>query len=411
MTDVTRTLDAVWRIESARIVGALARLTGDICLAEDVAQEAVVDALTQWPAAGIPMNPGAWLTAVAKRKAIDVWNRNRKLDDRYRSLAQGVDDSIAGVDSWQPIEDDALRLVFTACHPVLGREAQIALTLRIIGGLSTAEIARMFFVPVATIQQRIVRAKATLGAAKITFEAPERNEWHTRIASVLGVAYLIFTEGYAATTGNQWIRRDLADEGLRLGRVLAELLPREPEAQALVALMEFQASRFGARTRPDGTPILLADQDRRRWDRGQIQRGRTYLVRADAVARSRGPYALQAAIAECHATAETFDHTDWHRIVLLYEALGSIAPNPIVDLNRAVAVSMAMGPATALAIVDRIDSDGALRGSYLLASVRGELLAKLGRTAEARSELLTAARLATNSRERDVLLAKVDGLQ
>ncbi len=304
-----------------------------------------------------------------------------------------------------------LRLVFTACHPVLGREAQIALTLRVVGGLSTAEIARMFFVPVATIQQRIVRAKATLSAAKISFEVPERNEWRKRIGSVLGIAYLIFTEGYAATTGDQWIRRDLADEGLRLGRVLAELLPREPEAQALVALMEFQASRFGARARPDGTPILLADQDRGRWDRRQIQRGRRYLARADAVAQGRGFYALQAAIAECHATAQTFDHTDWHRTVLLYEALCSIAANPIVDLNRAVAVSMAMGPAAARAIVDRIDSEGALSGSYLLPSVRGELLAKLGRTVEARSELLAAARLATNSRERDVLLAKVDSLQ
>ncbi|MCY7404751.1 MAG: hypothetical protein LH475_09010 [Cryobacterium sp.] len=299
-------------------------MTGDICLAEDVAQEAVADALAEWPSTGIPTNPGVWLTTVAKREAIDAWNRRRKLEDRYRSLAQDLDDYVAGVGSGHPIEDDVLRLVFTACHPVLGREAQIALTLRIIGGLSTAEIARMFFVPVATIQQRIVRAKATLGAAKITFEVPERNEWQRHIGSVLGVAYLIFTEGYAPTTGDHWIRRDLG---------------------------------------------------------------------------------------ECHATAEMFDHTDWHRIVLLYEALGSIATNPIVDLNRAVAVSMAMSPATALAIVDRVDSDGALRGSYLLPSVRGELLAKLGRTDEARSELLTAARLATNSRERDVLLAKVDGLQ
>ncbi|HXH33615.1 MAG TPA: RNA polymerase sigma factor [Plantibacter sp.] len=413
MPDAVRTVDAVWRIESAKIIGTIARMTGDLSLAEDVAQEAVADALTQWPTAGVPTNPGAWLTTVAKRKAIDTWDRRRRLDDRYRSLAHDLDESIAGADEWQPIEDDILRLVFTACHPVLGREAQIALTLRIVGGLSTAEIARMFFVPVATVQQRIVRAKATLGAANVAFEVPEASEWRERIGAVLGVAYLIFTEGYAATTGDQWIRRDLADEGLRLARVLAGLLPREPEAQALVALMEFQASRFGARMTPDGTPILLADQDRGRWDHSQIERGRVALARADAVARGRGrgPYALQAAIAECHATAPRFADTDWDRIVLLYEALASIAPNPIVDLSRAVAVSMATGPANALRIVDRIGTDGALRGSHLLPSIRGELLSKLGRAEEARSELLAAARLATNTRERDVLLAKAAALE
>lgn len=412
MTEVSRTVDAVWRIESAAIIGTIARMTGDLPLAEDVAQEAVADALAQWPTAGVPANPGAWLTTVAKRKAIDTWDRRRKLDDRYRSMAHDLDETVDGADAWQPIQDDILRLVFTACHPVLGREAQIALTLRIVGGLSTAEIARLFFVPVATIQQRIVRAKATLGAAKVAFEVPEASEWRERTGSVLGVAYLIFTEGYSATTGDEWIRRDLADEGLRLGRVLAGLLPREPEAQALVALMEFQASRFDARARPDGTPILLADQDRARWDRGQIERGRVALARADAAARGRGrgSYALQAAIAECHATAPTFADTDWDRIVLLYEAVASLAPNPVVELGRAVAVSMATGPANGLAIVDRVDGSGALRGSHLLPSVRGELLAKLGRTEEARSELLTAARLATNTRERDVLLAKADGL-
>lgn len=412
MTEVSRTVDAVWRIESATIIGTIARMTGDLPLAEDVAQEAVADALAQWPTAGVPVNPGAWITTVAKRKAIDTWDRRRKLDDRYRSMAHDLDETVDGADAWQPIQDDILRLVFTACHPVLGREAQIALTLRIVGGLSTAEIARLFFVPVATIQQRIVRAKATLGAAKVAFEVPEASEWRERTGSVLGVAYLIFTEGYTATTGDDWIRRDLADEGLRLGRVLAGLLPREPEAQALVALMEFQASRFDARARADGTPILLADQDRARWDRGQIERGRVALARADAAAhgRGRGSYALQAAIAECHATAPTFADTDWDRIVLLYEALASLAPNPVVELGRAVAVSMATGPANGLAIADRIDSGGMLRGSHLLPSVRGELLAKLGRTEEARSELLTAARLATNTRERDVLLAKADGL-
>jgi len=410
MSDVKRTVDAVWRIEGARIVATLARVTGDLGFAEDLAQEAVVDALAQWPASGVPQNPGAWLTAVAKRKAIDGWRRRARLDDRYRALANELEQSVDGADAWQPIDDDVLRLVFTACHPVLGREAQVALTLRVVGGLTTEEIARMFLVPVATIQQRIVRAKKTLSAAKVPFEAPDPAEWRDRLGSVLGVVYLVFTEGYAATAGDTWIRHDLANEALRIGRVLAALVPREPEVHALVALMELQASRFAARVSPTGEAILLENQDRSRWDRSQIARGRGALARADALGRGRANYALQAAIAECHAVAPSVEATDWAHIVVLYEALAQLTRNPVVDLNRAVAVSMATGPASALLIVDRIVDDGSLRGSALLPGVRGELLARLGRTDEARSEFATAASLTANSRQRDVLLAKIAAL-
>lgn len=409
--DIRRTLDAVWRMESARIVGALARMTGDIGLAEDLAQDALADALAQWPRQGIPANPGAWLTAVAKRKAIDGWRRRERLDERHRDLAHDLEldaqpEGAAG--EWQPIDDDVLRLVFTACHPVLAREARVALTLRVVGGLSTEEIARLFLLPVATVQQRIVRAKKTLAAAKVPFEVPEPSEWRERLGSVLGVVYLIFTEGYAATSGERWMRTELADEALRLGRRVAGMMPREPEAWALVALMELQASRFATRVAPDGSPVLLADQDRSRWDHAQIVRGRAALERADAAGRGRGPYALQAAIAEQHAIAPSVDGTDWATIVLLYEALGQLAPGPVVDLNRAVAVSMATGPANALLIVDRLATDGALRGSHLLPSVRGELLDRLGRTDEARSEFRTAASLARNDVERRALLAKAE---
>ena len=408
MTDIQRTLDAVWRIEGGRIVATLAKMTGDIGLAEDLAQEAVADALAQWPESGVPQNAGAWLTAVAKRKAIDGWRRRERLDERYRAIALDLAD--LPEQEWEPIDDDILRLVFTACHPVLGREAQVALTLRIVGGLGTEELARMFLVPVATVQQRIVRAKKTLSLAKVPFEVPEPSEWQGRLGGVLAVVYLIFTEGYAATSGDRLIRIELAREALRLGRVLVGLLPREPEVHALVSLMELQASRFGARTERDGTPILLADQDRTKWDRAQIARGSAALRRADALGRGRGAYALQAAIAECHAIAPSVDDTDWERIVLLYEALGQLAPNPVVELNRAVAVSMATGPANALRIVDQLSESGALRGSHLLPSVRGELLARLGRVEEARSELTTAATLATNDRQRDVLVAKAAAL-
>jgi RNA polymerase sigma factor (sigma-70 family) len=398
---VRRRIDALWRIEGARLVAVLARVTGDVGLAEDLAQEAVADALVQWPESGVPRNPAAWLTAVAKRKAIDAWRRAERLDERYHAMARGLQE-VDGV-AWEPVDDDVLRLVFAACHPVLSREAQVALTLRVVGGLTTEEIARLFIVPVATVQQRIVRAKKTLAAAKVPFEVPEPNEWGPRLGAVLGVVYLLFTEGYAATSGDRWIRPDLANEALRIGRVLTGLVPREPEVHGLVALMEFQASRFAARTGPDGRPILLEDQDRTRWDRAQIERGRAALARSDASGRGRGNYALQAAIAERHALAPSVEDTDWPRIVLLYEALGRIAPSPVVELNRAVAVSMATGPASALAIVDRIASDGSLRGSYLLPSVRGELLARLGRTEEARSEFVAAAALARNNRTREVL--------
>jgi RNA polymerase sigma factor (sigma-70 family) len=408
VTDIQRAVDAVWRIESARIVATLAKMTGDVGLAEDLAQEALIDALTQWPESGVPQNAGAWLTAVAKRKAIDGWRRRERLDERYRAIAHDLSETAD--DEWQPIDDDVVRLVFTACHPVLSRESQVALTLRVVAGLTTEEIARLLLVPVATVQQRIVRAKKTLSAAHVPFEAPDPREWTPRLGAVLGVVYLVFTEGYASTSGDRWIRTEIANEALRLGRVLAELLPREPEVHGLVALMELQASRFAARVARDGTPILLTDQDRSRWDRTQVERGRTALERADAVGRGRGNYALQAAIAECHAIAPSIDETDWEKIVVLYEALGRIAPSPVIELNRAVAVSMATGPANALRIVDRLAAEGALRGSHLLPSVRGELLARLGRIEEARSEFITAAGLAGNQRASAVLRAKAAAL-
>jgi len=405
---LARSVDAVWRIEGRRIVATLARLTGDIGLAEDLAQDAVAEALATWGRSGVPDKPGAWLIAVAKRRAIDGWRRRTRLDERYRAIARDLEE--AAESEWEPIPDDVLRLAFAACHPVLSRDAQVALTLRVVASLQTPEIARLFLVPVATMQQRIVRAKKTLAAAKVPFEVPEPAEWSPRLGAVLGVVYLVYTEGYSATSGDRWVRHDLALEALRLGRVLAALLPREPEVHALVALMELQSSRFGAREAADGSPILLADQDRTRWDRAQIRRGMAALDRADALARGRGPYALQAAIARCHAVAPSVEQTDWDEIVVLYEALARLAPNPVVDLNRAVAVSRATGPANALRIVDGLAAEGALRGSHLLPSVRGELLAQLGRTAEARDELTAAARLAGNDRERDVLLSKAAAL-
>ncbi len=406
--DVPRVVDAVWRIEGARIVATLARVTGDVGLAEDVAHEALVEALEQWPTSGVPRNPGAWLTTVARRRAVDVFRRRSVQDDRYRRLALELDETSETV--WEPVEDDVLRLVLTACHPVLSRESQIALTLRVVSGLSTQEVARLLLVPVPTVQARITRAKKTLAAAKVPFETPEPAQWPERLASVLGVVYLVFTEGYAATAGDRWIRTELAEEALRLGRVLAGLVPQEPEAHALVALMELQASRFAARVAADGTPVLLADQDRSRWDRAAIARGRTALARADALGRGRGSYALQAAIAQCHAVAPSVEATDWDEIVVLYEALGRLAPNPVVELNRAVAVSMASGPEAGLAVVDPLADAPGLRGSHLLPSVRGELLARLGRIEEARSELVTAAALAVNERQRAVLEAKAAGL-
>jgi RNA polymerase sigma factor (sigma-70 family) len=383
---VTSAVEAVWRIESARIVATLARMTGDLGLAEDLAQEALVEAIEQWPTTGTPRNPGAWLTAVAKRRAIDGWRRRERLDERYRRIAHDLADTAE--QDWEPIGDDVLRLVFTACSPVLSRESQVALTLRVVGGLTTEEIGRLLLVPVSTVQARITRAKKAL--AGVPFETPDPAEWGDRLGGVLGVVYLVFTEGYAATTGTEWMRPDLASEALRLGRVLAGLVPGEPEVHGLVALMELQASRFAARRGPDGAPVLLEDQDRARWDRAQIGRGSSALARADALGRGRGPYAA----------------TDWPRIVELYEALGRLTPNPVVALNRAVAVSMAEGPAAGLALVDALAAGGVLAGSHLLPSVRGELLARLGRTEEARAALAAAASLATNERTRAVLLAK-----
>ena len=408
MTDIRRTVDAVWRIESARIVATLAKMTGDVGLAEDLAQEALVDALTQWPESGVPQNAGAWLTAVAKRKAIDGWRRRERLDERYRAIAHDLSETAD--DEWQPIDDDVLRLVFTACHPVLSREAQVALTLRVVGGLTTEEIARLLLVPVATVQQRIVRAKKTLSAAHVPFEAPEPGEWAARLGAVLGVVYLLFTEGYAATSGDRWIRTELANEALRLGRVLAGLLPREPEVHGLVALMEFQASRFAARTAPDGTPILLADQDRSRWDRAQIARGRPRFSGrmpwvADEAAtpcRRRSPSATRSRRASRRPTGSG-SCCSTRRSAGSRRARWSSSTAPSPCRWRPV-------PANALRIVDRLASEGALRGSHLLPSVRGELLARLGRTEEARSELITAAGLAANERESAVLRAKAAAL-
>jgi len=404
-----RALDAVWRRESARVVGGLARMTGDLALAEDVAQEAIVEALRAWPRDGVPRNAGAWLQSVARRRAIDAWRRDEAREDRYRAIAREPVEDAPETD--EPLDDDVLRLVFTACHPALSRESQVALTLRVVGGLTSEEIARMLLVPVPTAQARITRAKRTLGAAHVPFATPEPDEWAARLGGVLGVVYLMFTEGYAATAGDRWMREDLANEALRLGRILAALLRREPEVHGLLALMELQASRFRARHDAEGRPVLLADQDRTRWDRAQIERGRAALRRSDAVGRGRGAYALQAAVAECHAVAPSVEDTDWERIVLLYEALGRLAPNPVVELNRAVAVSMtAAGPEEALRIVDGVAGGGMLRGSHLVPSVRGELLARLGRADEARAELLLAAERTANRTQEDVLRRKAAAL-
>ncbi|QCQ92958.1 RNA polymerase sigma factor [Rhodococcus sp. SGAir0479] len=408
---VRRSVAAVWRIESARIVATLTRTVGDFGRAEDLAQEALADALAQWPETGVPANPGAWLTTVAKRKAIDGWRRQERYDARLAAIAHDLGTEAADSDDvpWDPdrIDDDVLRLVFVSCHPVLSREARVALTLKVVGGLSSDEIARAFLVPTSTVQQRIVRAKKTLAAAKVPFVVPERAEFGERLAAVLGVLYLVFNEGHSASAGDDWMRPELSREALRLARVLAELVPREPEVHGLVALMELTAARFPARLDANGDPVLLADQDRRRWDRGAITRGRTALTRADALGRGRGAYALQAAIAECHAVAASVGDTDWERIVLLYEALGRLAPSPVVELNRAAAVSMAVGPAAALEIVDSIVADGRLAGYRFLPATRAELLTRLGRTAEARVEFAAAARLTANERERRLLLDRV----
>lgn len=402
--DANASVAAIWRIESARIVATLSRVVGDFALAEDLAQDALTEALVAWPRDGVPDNPGAWLTAVAKRRAIDGWRRRERLDERYAAIAHDLAETADA--EWEPIPDDVLRLIFTACHPVLARDAQVALTLRVVAGLSSEEIAAAFLVSLPTIQARITRAKKTLSAAHVPFEVPDPSEWQPRLGSVLAVLYSIFTEGYAATTGEGWVRDELAREAIRLTRILAQLAPREPEALGLLALMELQAARFAARTDADGEPVLLSDQDRRRWDRSAIARGRAALRAVDALGRGRGAYGLQAAIAEVHAVAPHYADTDWERIVLLYEALQRIAPSPVVELNLAVAVSMASGSAAALPMLDALAAGGAMKDSHLLPAVRGEILAQLGRVAEARAELLRAADLAGNATRRRSLLGK-----
>ncbi len=404
-------VEAVWRIESARLIAALARMVRDVGLAEDLAQDALVAALEQWPAAGVPDNPGAWLMTTAKRRAIDRLRRDRMLDRKHEQLAfelqaleQAVPDLEAQVDD--DIGDDLLRLIFTACHPVLATDARVALTLRLLGGLTTEEIARGFLTTVPAIQQRIVRAKRTLREARVPVEVPRAAERAARLESVLEVVYLIFNEGYTATAGDDWVRPALCEDALRLGRILAGLTPAEPEVHGLVALMEIQASRLGARVGPSGDPILLLDQDRARWDRVLIRRGLAALERAEALGRPLGPYALQGAIAACHARASTAEETDWTRITALYDALAQVTPSPVVELNRAVAYAMAFGPAAGLEIVDAVAADPALKTYHLLPSVRGDFLFKLGRRAEAREEFERAAALTRNARERTLLLER-----
>ena len=404
-SDTHRAIEAVWRIESARLIAGLARIVRDVGLAEELAQDALVAALEQWPQSGVPDNPGAWLMGTAKHRAIDLFRRNtrfaRKLEELGRELetqpAMGVPDLDAIDDH---IGDDLLRLVFTTCHPVLSTEARVALALRLLGGLTTEEIARAFLVPVPTIAQRIVRAKRTLSEAHVPFEVPKRAELAARLSSVLEVIYLIFNEGYAATAGDDWIRPALCEDALRLGRILAELAPKEPEVHGLVALMEIQASRMRARVGPSGEPILLLDQDRGRWDQLLIRRGLAALDRAEELGGTLGPYALQAAIAACNARARIPEETDWVRIAALYDALAQLAPSPIVELNRAVALGMAFGPAAGLELVDTLMSEPALQAYHLLPSVRGDLLARLGRSGDA------AASLTRNAREHTLLLER-----
>jgi RNA polymerase sigma-70 factor, ECF subfamily len=411
-TDTHRAIDAVWRIESPRLIAGLARIVRDVGVAEDLAQDALVAALQQWPASGVPRNPGAWLMAAAKHRAIDHFRRSKLLErkheeigrDREADQEQIARDLEAGLDD--DIGDDLLRLVFTACHPVLSTEARVALTLRLLGGLTTEEIARAFLVSEPTIAQRIVRAKRTLAKERVPFEVPRGEERAERLSSVLEVIYLVFNEGYSATAGDDWVRPALCDDALRLARILAELAPQEAEVHGLAALMEIQASRLKARVSPSGEPILLFDQNRAQWDQLLIRRGVAALERAERLGGVRGPYALQASIAACHARARTPEETDWVAIVRLYGELAVVAPSPVVELNRAVAVGMASGPAAGLALVDALRSEPSLQDYHLLPSVRGDLLAKLGRRAEARQEFERAASLTRNARERELLLAR-----
>ncbi len=412
MSDVNRAIDAVWRIESPRLIAGLARITGDVGLAEDLAQDALLAALERWPQTGVPDNPGAWLMATAKHRAIDMHRRSKRIERKHEQIGHELDAqqemSVSDLDTAldDDIGDDLLRLMFTACHPVLSTEARVALTLRLLGGLTTDEIARAFVVPEATVAQRIVRAKRALSEARVPFEVPRGADRDARLSSVLGVIYLVFNEGYSATAGQDWTRPALCEDALRLGRILAELAPQEPEVHGLVALMEIQASRLRARTGPSGEPILLLDQDRGKWDRVLISRGLAALARAEELGGARGPYALQAAIVACHARARTAEETDWERIVALYDALAELTPSPIVELNRAVAVSMAYGPAIGLELVDALRSEPALKSYHLLPSVRGDLLMKLGRLSEAKPEFEHAASLTRNARERELLLER-----
>ena len=409
-SEIHRTVEAVWRMESARIIARLARMVHDVGLAEDLAQDALLAALERWPEAGVPDNPGAWLMAAAKRRGIDQIRRRAMLERKHEQLGAEIEaqreaaepDLDAQIDD--PIGDDLLRLVFTCCHPVLTTEAQVALTLRMLGGLTTEEIARAYLVPVPTVAQRIVRAKRTLAEARVPFEVPRGEELERRLSSVLGVIYLIFNEGYSATAGEEWVRPPLCEDALRLGRILAELAPGEPEVHGLVALMEIQASRLRARIGAGGEPILLLDQDRARWDQLLIRRGFAALQRAEELGGAIGPYTLQAAIAACHARARTAEQTDWVRIAALYEALARLNPSPVVELNRAVALSMAFGPEVGLQLVDTLVDEPSLKSYHLLPSVRGDFLLKLGRSEEARQEFERAASLTANARERDLLL-------
>ena len=410
-TDTHRAIDAVWRIEAPRLIGALTRMVRDVGVAEDLAQDALVTALEKWPEAGIPENPGAWLMAAAKHRAIDYFRRNQLLDRKHEELGRELSEQENAVPDFDsalddPVGDDLLRLVFIACHPVLSTEARVALTLRLLGGLTTEEIARAFLASEPTIAQRIVRAKRTLTDAHVPFEVPRGSEFTARLSSVLQVIYLIFNEGYAATAGDDWMRPALCEDALRLGRILAELVPKEAEVHGLVALMEIQASRSKARVNALGEPILLFDQDRAQWDQLLIRRGLSALERAEKLGSVSGWYLLQAEIAACHARARAPEETDWRRIVALYEALAQLAPSPIVELNRAVAVGMASGPQAGLELVDSLKSDPVLKDYHLLPSVRGDLLKKLGRLGEARAEFQRAAALTRNARERNLLLQR-----
>lgn len=415
VSDTRRSIDAVWRIESARLTAGLARVTRDLGLAEDCAQDALVAALEQWPAQGVPDNPGAWLMSVGRRRAVDHFRRQETLARKQVELGHDLASRPASGESEleaveEDIEDDLLRLVFTSCHPVLSSEAQAALTLRVLGGLTTEEIARAFLVPEATVAQRIVRAKKLLAHADVGFEVPAPADFANRLGSVLEVVYLVFNEGYAATAGEDWLRPELCHEALRLGRILAGLLPREPEVHGLVALMEIQASRSRARVGPGGEPVLLLDQNRGRWDWAQVGRGLAALQRAESLTNTPGPYAVQAAIAACHARARTAEATDWVRIASLYADLAALTGSPVVELNRAVAVSMAEGPEAGLRVLEPLADEPSLRGYHLLASARGDLLERLGRVGEARAEFERAAGMTRNERERGVLLARAAGL-